>query len=322
MRRFLFAMLLVVLGPGAGDVFAQSYPNKPVRFVVNMSAGGALDTTARLVSAKMADSLNQPFVVENRGGVGGNIGMNAVAKAAPDGYTVLVTTTGLALSPALYRKLPFDAAADFIPVTQLVASTMVLIGGSRLPAASTRELITLAKSRPGALNYGHTGVGSQGQLAVEVLKLSSGTDIVGVPYKGEALVSTALMAGEVDVAVLPLSSNLQYFKSGRLRPLAVISARRSATLPDVPAIEESVVTGYEAASWHGLFVPAKTPRDVVELLHREAVKALNMPDVRVRLVASGLEIVGSSPAEFDVKYRADLTKFAKIVKEARIPLQD
>ena len=325
LRCFSSSILVAALGVHAGTALAQSYPSRPIRIVVPFVAGGALDTTARLISPKMADALNQPVIVENRPGATGIIGADWVAKAAPDGYTILINANGLALTPALYRKLPFDAAKDLIPVTQLVSSTLIMLAGSKLPAASIGELIALAKSKPGGLNYGHTGVGGQGHLAIELLKLSAGIDILAIPYKGEAPISIALMKGEVDVAVLPLTTNLHSIKAGRLRALGVSSARRSAALPDVPTVTEAGVSGFEYDSFHGLyglFVPAKTPRDIVELIQREVVKVLNMPDVRDRILALGLEPVGSTPEEFDAKYKADLAQFARIVKDARIPLQD
>ncbi|OFZ90709.1 MAG: hypothetical protein A2V78_02885 [Betaproteobacteria bacterium RBG_16_64_18] len=322
LRRFSSSILVAALGVHAGTALAQSYPSRPIRIVVPFTAGGSMDTTARLISPKMADALNQPVIVENRPGATGIIGADWVAKAAPDGYTILINANGLALTPALYRKLPFDAAKDLIPVTQLVASTLIMLAGSKLPAASIGELIALAKSKPGGLNYGHTGVGGQGHLAIELLKLSAGIDILAIPYKGEAPISIALMKGEVDVAVLPLTTNLHSIKAGRLRALGVSSAQRSAALPDVPTVAETVVTGYESASWIGLFVPAKTPHDIVELIQREAVKVLNMPDVSDRLLALALEVVGSTPEEFGARYKADLAQFARIVRDTRIPPQD
>ncbi|MBI2960409.1 MAG: tripartite tricarboxylate transporter substrate binding protein [Betaproteobacteria bacterium] len=319
---FASFILLAALALHDGAAFAQSYASKSVRIVVPFPPGGAVDTMARVISPKMTDALNQPVLVDNRPGAGGNLGSDAVAKAAPDGYTILLNTAGLAISHALYRKLPFDAAKDLLPVTQPVATTLILVAGSKLPVASTRELIALAKSKPGSLNYGHAGFGSTLYFGMELLKLSAGVDILAVPYKGDAPISSALMAGEVDVAVMPLQTSLQAVKAGRLRALGVTSARRSADLPDVPTIAEAGVSGYEFVSWYGLFVPAKTPRDVVESIQRATVKVINMPEVRNRIRGMTLEIVGNTPEEFDAKYRADLAKFARIVKEARIPLQD
>jgi tripartite-type tricarboxylate transporter receptor subunit TctC len=301
---------------------AQNYPVKPIRVVVPFVAGGAVDSMARLVSPKMSDALGQPVLIDNRPGAGGNIGADAVAKAAPDGYTILLNTNGHAISPALYRKLPFDVERDFTPVSQLVATTLVLVSNPKLPAASVKELIALAKSRPGGLNYGSTGVGNPLHLSMELLKLSAAVDIVPVPYKGDAPLNTALMAGEIDVAIVPLSTSLQFIKSGRLRALGVTSAKRSAALPDVPTVAEAAVAGFESSSWLGLLAPGRTPHEVVDLIQRSAAKALEAPDVRERIHALGQEIVASTPEEFEAKVKADLAKFARIVREARIPLQD
>lgn len=320
--RFLLFTLLGVVGLQAGHALGQSYPSKPIRIVVPFPAGGAVDTLGRLVTPKMAEALHQPFVVDNRPGAGGNVATDFVAKASPDGYTVLLNTNGHAISPAIYRKLPFDAAKDFTPVTQLVASTLILLSYPKFPANNVKELIDLAKAKPGGLNYGSTGVGNPLHLTMELLKLSAGIDIVAVPYKGDAPLNTALMAGEVDVAIVPLLTSLQFVKSGRLRALAVTGARRSAALPDVPTVAESGVPGFESSSWQGLFVPAKTPRDIVDMLQREAAKAIQTPEVRTKLQAMGQELVGSTPQEFDAKVKADMAKFARIVKEARIPLQE
>ena len=317
--RLIFLAALVL---NAGSALAQAYPARPIHIVVPFAAGGAVDTLARLVSPKMADALGQPVLVDNRAGAGGNVGAEAVAKAAPDGYTILLNTNGHAISPALYRRLPFDAEKDFIAVSQLVATTLVLVANPKLPATSVKDLIALAKARPGGLNYGSTGVGNPLHLTMELLKLSAGIDIVPVPYKGDAPLNTALMAGEVEVAVVPLSTAVPFIKSGRLRALAVTGARRSAALPEVPTVGESGVPGFESSSWQGLFVPARTPRDIVDAIQRSAAKALQAPDVRDRIHTMGQEIVGSTPDEFDAKVKADLAKFARIVKEARIPLQD
>ena len=320
--RLFRSWLCAALAFGACGAWAQSYPTKPVRIVVPFAAGGAVDTLARLVSPKMSDALHQPVVIDNRAGAGGNLGAEVVAKAAPDGYTILLNTNGHAISPALYRRLPFDAEKDFSAVSQLVATTLVLVAEPKLPATSVKDLIALAKAQPGKLNYGSTGVGNPLHLTMELLKLSAGIDILAVPYKGDAPLNTALMSGEVQVAVVPLSTSLQFIKSGRLRALAVTAAKRTVALPDVPTVAESGVPGFDSTSWQGLFVPAKTPRDIVDAIQRAAVRALEAPDVRERIHSMGQEIVGSTPDEFDAKVKSDLVKFARIVKDAHIPLQD
>lgn len=318
--RLFPAVLFVALTSGA--VLAQNYPNRPVRIVVPFAAGGSVDAIARLISPKIAEALAQPVVVENRGGAGGHVGADAVAKAPPDGYAFLLTTPNLAVGPAVYRKLPFDAAKDFAPVTQLVALKLLLVAGSQSRVSSIKELIALAKSKPGSLNYGHGGVGGTLHLMPELLKLSAGIDIVGIPYKGDAPITSALMSGEVDVAVMPVQTSLPPIKAGRLRALGVFGARRAAALPDVPTIAEAGVPDVSPVIWYGLFAPAKTSRDIIGLIQREAVKALNMPDVQDRVRALALETIGSTPEEFDSAYKADLAIYARIVKEARIPQQD
>lgn len=320
--RFASSMLIAGLGVYAGAAFTQNYPSRPVRIVVPYVAGGGLDITARILAPKMTEAMNQPVLVENRPGASARIGQESVAKSAPDGYTILIDAPGLAIGPAIFRNLPFDPARDFIPVTQLVGSMNVLVASPKLPVNSVAELIALAKSKPGVLNHGHPGVGTSLHMAMELFKLSAGIDMVGIQYKGEPPVINALMAGEVNVAVTTFASSLPNVKARRLRVLAVTGAQRSAALPDVPTVKESGVAGLESADWRGLFVPAKTPRDAVERIHQEAVKALNLPDVRERIIGLAVDLVGSTPEEFAARFRADVAKYARIVKEARIPLLD
>lgn len=320
--RQLLCILCAALAAHAGAALAQKYPSKAIHIVVPFVAGGAADSFARLMGPKMSEALGQPVVVDNRPGAGGNIGLDVVAKAAPDGYTILITPNSIAIGPALYRKLPFDTARDFVPVTQLINTELVLVASPKLLASSVSELIALAKSRPGALNYGSTGIGNPLALTVELLKTSAGIDILAIPYKGDGQLTTALMAGDVDLAVVPLASGLQHIRSGAVRALGVASSRRSPSLPDVPTIAESGVPGFESTSWQGLFAPARTSGDIVETIQRAAVKALAAPVIRDRLPSLGQQAIGSTPQEFDAKFRADMAKFAKIIKDARIPMQD
>ncbi|HEY6257695.1 MAG TPA: tripartite tricarboxylate transporter substrate binding protein [Xanthobacteraceae bacterium] len=317
--RALGLWVLCLSGAGA---CAQDFPNRPVRLIVPFAAGGAVDDLARIAGAKLGASWHQPVVVENHAGAGGNLGADLVAKSPPDGYAMLQTTNGQAISPSLYRALPFDAAADFVPVTQLVASTLILVASPSLPVASTRELFALAKSQPGKLNYGSSGVGNPLHLTMEMIKFAAGIEIEPVPYRSDAQIHTALMAGEVEVAVVPLATSLPLIAAGRLRALGVTGARRAAALPDVPTIAESGLAGFASTSWQGLFVPARTPRPIVDLIQRETAKALQAPDMRERLKALSYEPVGSTPQEFAAYFKSELARFADVVRQAHIPPQD
>jgi tripartite-type tricarboxylate transporter receptor subunit TctC len=323
MNRLCFALAIVVgvLG-GASHAPAQTYPNKPVRIFVPFVAGGAVDMLARMVGAKVSETLGQPVIVENRPGAGGNIAADAVAKSPPDGYSILQNTNGQAISPAMYRSLPFDVLKDFIPVTQLVASQLVFAASPKLQATSVTELIALAKARPGTLNYGMTGVGNPLHLTMEMFKTAAGVDIQPVPYKGDAGIFPALITGEIQVAIVPMATSLPHVGAGTVRALAVAGAKRSAALPDVPTVAESGLPGFESSSWQGWFVPANTPPEVVATIQRAAAKALTAPDVLERLRATGNEAVGSTPEAFGARFKADLARFAKIVKEAHIPPLD
>jgi tripartite-type tricarboxylate transporter receptor subunit TctC len=319
---YLTLLLLAGIVGFAGDLaLAQSYPSKPVRIVVPFAAGGSVDALARVVGNKLSEQINQPVVVENRPGAGGNIGADAVAKSAPDGYTILQNTVGQAIAPAIFRTLPFDTLKDFVPVTQLVASTLILVASPRLPAKSIEELVAYAKSKPGTLNYGMSGVGNPLHLTMEMLKIATGLDIQAVPYRGDAPIMTALIAGEVQIAVVPLAIARPLVEGGQIRALAVTGPRRSPVFPDVATIRETV-PDFESSSWQGWFAPARTPQGVVELIQRETAKALNALDVRERLREWVNEPVGSRPDEFDTFFRAEVAKFDRVVKEARIPMQE
>jgi tripartite-type tricarboxylate transporter receptor subunit TctC len=302
--------------------FPQSYPARPIRVIVPFVAGGAVDTLARMLGAKVADQLSVAVIVENRPGAGGNVAADAVAKSPPDGYTILQNTNGQAISLAIYRSLPFDVVRDFIPVTQLVASQLVLAASPKLPARSVAELIALAKAKPGVLNYGMTGVGNPLHLTIEMFKTAAGVDIQAVPYKGDAGIFPALITGEIDVAIVPMATSLPHVAAGSIRALAIGGATRSEALPEVPTVAESALPGFESMSWQGWFVPAGTPRDIVVAIQHAAVKALAAPDLIERLRIGGNEAVGSTPEAFEARFRADLAKFAKAVKEAHIPSQD
>ncbi len=314
--------LIATLCLGASGALAQDFPTRPVRIIVPFAAGGAVDDLARIVGARLAAAWHQPVLVENHAGAGGNLGADLVAKSPPDGYTILQTTNGQAISPSLYRALPFDAVADFVPVTQLVASTLVLVASPSLPVNSIRELFALARSEPGKLNYGSSGVGNPLHLTMEMIKFAAGIEIEPVPYRGDAQINAALMAGEVEVAVVPLATSLPLIAAGKLRALGVTSPQRTAALPDVPTIAESGVAGFASTSWQGFFVPARTPREVVELIQHDTAQALQAPEVRERLKALSYEPVGSTQEAFAAYYKSELARFAQVVQQAHIPPQD
>jgi tripartite-type tricarboxylate transporter receptor subunit TctC len=319
MFRFLARMAMVL---ACGSAVAQSYPGKPIRMLVPFVAGGVVDTTARALTPRLAEGLGQPVIIDNRPGAGGNIAADAVAKAPADGYTLLITTHGHAISPGLYKKLPFDAAKDFAAITQIASSYLVFVSSLKVPAANVQELLALARAQPGRLNYGSTGLGAPPHLVGELFKMTTGIDMVHVPYKGDAPMYLALLAGEVDVAFGPLGNAIQHIRSGKLRALAMTNPTRSAAIPDVPTMAEAGVPNFVATGWLGLFAPAGTPGAVVDRLYAEMTKVLLIQDIRDRMPGWGYETVGSKPHEFDKRFKSDLALYAKVIREARIPLQD
>jgi len=304
----------------AANAAAQNFPVKPVRVVVPFTAGGAVDTMARTVGQKLTDLWKQPIVVENRAGAGGNIGAEMVAKAAPDGYTLLCISNALALSPALYRKLPYDAAKDFVPVLQFSSSYQVLTVNPRVPARTVKEFIDYAKARPGAIMYGSTGIGAAPHLIMEQFKQAAGIDLVHVPYKGDVNVTQALLAGEVDVGFMTPASVLGQVKAGKLRALGVTKTTHADAFEGVPPISDTV-PGFEYSGYVGLYAPAGTPKDIIAMMRRDVTRVLAMPDVQQRLAASGFEPPNTTPDTFPARYEKDITTFMKVVKDARIPQQ-
>src|SRR5215471_10674419 len=310
LMRWPWLAVLISLISSAIATSAQNYPTKPIRIIVPFAAGGAVDALARIISARLQESFGQPVIVENRAGAG--TGSDLVAKSPPDGYTILQNTNGQAISPAIYRSLPFDTLRDFIPVTQLVTTSTVLVANPKVPAKTVKELIALAKANPGKLNYGMTGVGNSLHLTMEMLKRAAGIDIQAIPYRGDALLNPALIAGEVDVAIVPIGTIVPLIEGGQLRALAVNSAKRSAVLPDVPTVAENAIPGFEAAGWQGYFVPAGTPPEIVARIQRDAAAAIASPVTQARIKAMGNEPVASSPEEFSVKFRSDVAKFQQV----------
>jgi tripartite-type tricarboxylate transporter receptor subunit TctC len=323
MKRLCWALYFGLVALGfADEAFGQSYPSRAIRIVVPFPAGGGVDTMARILGNKLSEQVGQPVLIEHRPGAGGNLGADAVAKATPDGYTVLLTVNGLAISPSLYRTLPFDPLTAFAPVTQVAASRFVLAGSPKMEAATIQEVIALARAKPGSLNYGSSGVGAPLHLQAEMFKHSAGLDIAHIPYRGDAPMLTALLSGDIQIAFMPMSTGVPQVQNRQLRGLAITGRDRLTALPDLPTLLEAGVKGLEDGSWYGLFVPAGTPPDIVARLQRDTAEVLKSPDVVERLRSSGNEPVGSTPQQFEALFKADIGKFAKIIADAKIPKLD
>jgi len=308
-------LAFVLAFPMQVEAQAQGYPAKPIRFVVPYPPGGPLDVIARLLGAKVAESVHQPVIVDNKPGAGGNIGADAVAKSPPDGYTILMGAVAThAINPTLYANIPYDAARDFIAVTQVASTPNVLVVNPSVPASNVKEFIAYAKANPGKLNFGSGSTGSAGHLAGELFKSMAGVDMVHVPYKGAAPAMQDLVGGQIQLMFDNLASSLTQVRAGRIRALAVTTARRSALAPDLPTIAESGLPGFDISTWFGIFTPAGTPRDIVEKLHAEFTRALADREVRDRMLALGAEPVGNAPAEFAAYIRAEADKYARVIK--------
>ncbi|MGH8649492.1 MAG: tripartite tricarboxylate transporter substrate binding protein [Burkholderiales bacterium] len=286
-----------------------------MRFIVPFAPGGSVDTLARTMGPRLADALGQSIVVDNRPGGNGDIGMMIAAKAPPDGYTILLGyIANLAIAPSLYAKLPFDPLKDYAPITQIATSPNVLTAHPSVPAKSLKELIALAKAKPGAVNFASTGVASVGHLTGELLNNLAGVKMTHVPYKGGGQAIIDLVGGHVQVMFSGFSAAMPHIKSGRIRALAVTGARRSPALSEVPTIAEQGFPGVEATAWYGVLAPAGTPKSIVVRLHGEVVRILKLPDVAQRLDPLGFEIVGSTPEQFAAYIRSEITKWEKVVR--------
>ena len=314
-----FLLLLGALGVlGGVSSFAQTYPIRPIRMIVAYPPGGGTDIVGRLMAQKLGENLGQTVVVDNRGGATGNIGTELAARATPDGYTLLMGNVAPnAINVSLFKKLPFDPVKDFAPVSLVAVTPNILVVPPSFPVKTVKDLIALAKSKPGALNFPSAGIGSSSHLAGEMLKSMAGIDMVHVPYKGGGPALIALLSGQVQLMFATLPAAMPHVKSGKLRPVAVTTAHRSLALPELPTIAESGVPGYEAATWYGLLAPAGTPKAIVGRLHAEIVKIL-ATDTRQQLVAQGFEPVGNTPAEFAAYIKSEITKWGKVIRDAGI----
>lgn len=297
----------------AASVQAADYPTKPIRMLVGFAPGGGTDTTARPIAAKLADALGQQVIVDNRPGAAGNIATEITANAAPDGYTILMATiASLAINPSLYSKLPFDPEKDLSPVIQAVDSTNILSLHPSVPASSVKELIALAKQKP--LNYGSSGVGGTGHLAGELFNVMAGTKMSHVPYKGGGPAMIDLVAGNIQLVFATAASAVPQIKAGKIKGLAVTTAKRSGLMPELPTISEAGLKGFEANNWYGIVVPAKTPKPIITKLNAEVTKILNMPDIKQFLFNQGLDAAPGTPEAFGAYIKAERAKWAKVVK--------
>ena len=312
--RTLSAILLVAFTSAA---FAQSYPSKPIRYIVPFQPGGTTDILGRIVAHKLQEAWGQPVVVENRPGAGGAVGAEAVAKAPPDGYTIMGGTISThAINASVYDKLSYDPIKDFAPVTLLATQPNMLVLHPSIPANNVRELIALLKKNPGKYTYSTSGNGTSAHLSGELFKSMSGTDMQHVPYKGSPQAIADAVAGQVSMSFDNISTAYPQAKSGKLRALAVTTAKRSSIAPEVPTMAEAGLPGYELGSWHGVFAPAATPKDIVAKLNGAIVKGIQSPGVRDKLGALGVEPVGNSVEAFAAFVRAEVPKWAKVVKES------
>jgi tripartite-type tricarboxylate transporter receptor subunit TctC len=319
-RKLLCRLLLAVLAlPLPGVVFAQAWPNHAIRMVVPFSAGsGGTDLMARLIEQRLSASLGQRIVIDNRPGAGGVPATDIVAKAAPDGYTLLMTNVSLAANPYLYAKLPFDPLKDLAPVTMINSAPLLLVVHPSVPVTSVKELLAYAKSHPGKLNYGSGGVGSTPHLASELFKSLSGNDAVHVPYKGGAPALNDLVGGQLSFMIENMAGTMPFVKAGKLRALAITSAQRSPLAPELPTMGEAGVPGYEVIGWNGIVAPRGTPPEIVARLQTEVARILRLPEVRQQMAALGAEPVGNTPEEFGAFIKAEMVRWGTVIKEKGI----
>jgi tripartite-type tricarboxylate transporter receptor subunit TctC len=314
----VFCAIVVTLSASA---LAQTYPSRPIRMVVALAAGGPTDTVARIFATKLSEIMGQQVVVDNRPGAGGSVAGDIVAHAPADGYTLFVAANGtIAIAPHLLTKLPYNVAKDLAPVALIGNSPLAVMVHPSVPASSMKDLIALAKARPGKINFGSAGQGATGQLATELLKMMAGINMTHVPYKGAGPALIGAVSGEIELMISGVSSGLPFIKQKQLRVLGVTSPKRLAVLPDVPAVAETV-PGYEAGSWYAVMVPVATPRAIVDRLNSDSVKAVNSPDVQTKLIAAGVDPETLSPEQLGAKIRTETARWGKVVKAADVKMQ-
>jgi tripartite-type tricarboxylate transporter receptor subunit TctC len=298
-------------------VAAQTYPDKPIRYVVPYPPGGPLDAVARLLGQKVSERLGQPIIVENKPGAGGNIGADFVAKSAHDGYTILMGAVAThAINPGLYAKMPYDPVKDFTPITLIGVTPNVLVVNPAVPAKDVKEFIAYAKANPGKLNFGSGSTGSAGHLAGELFNEMAGVQMAHIPYKGAAPAMQDLIGGQIQLMFDNMASSLPQVKAGKIRALAVTTPKRASAAPELPAIAESGLPGFDISTWFGLFAPANVPKEVVAKLHMEFTRALALPDVKEKLAGLGIEPVGNKPEEFAAYIKSEAAKYGEVIKKS------
>ncbi len=315
MTKAIAAALAALAFAGAAD--AQSYPAKPVRVVIAFAPGGGTDIMGRLLSRKFGESMGQSFVPENRAGAGGLVAAELVAKSPPDGYIIMISTASLSVNVNLHKKLAFDPINDLAPVSWLASVPMMLVVHASVPVRSVKELVALAKKRPGQLNAGSNGTGTTSHLAIEMFSQAAGIKVTHIPYKGGGPAQIALLVGEVDFRFTSLLSGISYVRSGKMRPLAVTTPKRSPLLPELPPLS-TFYPGVECDQWYAMFLPAGTPKEIIAKLHAETVKALASPDIRDFLSKDGAEAIGSTPEELAAFFKKEVAKYAKVIATANV----
>ncbi len=308
------ALLTTAVAPSATWAADAAYPTRPVRLVVPTGAGGNTDVFARVVAEKLREPLGQTVIVDNRPGASGLLGSDLVAKASPDGYTLLMAFPSHPVNPSLYNDMPYDTVKDFAPITMVTSVTQVLVVNPKLPIKTVKDLVAQSLEKPGQFNHGVVGAGSLGDLCARTLTAMTGAQIVQVPYKGAPQIVTALIGGEIQVYFSAPVAVIPQIKGGRVRALGVSTKRRLAVLPDVPTIAESGVPGFEVVGWNGILAPAKTPKAIIDRWHKEVVAVLRAPDVQADIIAQGIEPIGNTPEEFGRILRDDVQKWGKILK--------
>ncbi len=320
-KKAIGALLLMGAAISAGNVTAQQYPARPVRMIVPFAPGGPTDVIARLVAAKLSESFGQQVVIDNRAGAGGNIGMSIAANATPDGYTILVVSSSFVVNPSLYSKIPYDPYQSFAPVTNMAASPNVFVAHPSVPAKSIPELIKLVQGNPKKYNFATPGIGTTPDLSAVLLKLTAKLDVATVPYGGAGPAVASVVGNQVPLGCMALPPTVPHIQGGRLRALAVTSAKRSPALPDVPTMAESGLTGQEADTLQGVLLPAGTPKAVVQRLYSDIAKVLAQSDIKDRIVGLGFDIIASTPEQFAAQIKQEVAKWEKVVKGAGIKVE-